>query len=101
MLFRTLVVAIVVGGPILFFAAPDLLANAKEKVSSLWKGKGASNLSGDDATGNAPIVVAGMPPARSPLEVEGPRMADLGEVFRFDVSTGWIMSRWSRVSTGL
>ncbi len=98
-LVRTIVVAIVVGGPILYFSAPKIWAKAKTTVSSLWKGEEDSDLG---AAGAQPkIIVAGMPPAHSPLAVEGPRVKDLGEIFRFDISTGWIMQRWTRVSTGM
>ena len=98
MLVRTVVVAIVVGVPILFFSAPNIWANAKSTVSTLWKGDKESKL----AAAEAPSVpIPGVPPKISPLEVEGPKVKDLGEIFRFDISTGWIMNRWQRVSTGL
>ncbi len=35
------------------------------------------------------------------LLVEGPAVRDMAELFRFDISAGWIMQRWSRVSTGM
>ena len=98
MLVRTVIVAIAVGAPILYFSAPNIWANAKNTVSTLWKGDGESK---PDAAEAPPVPIPGVPPKISPLEVEGPRVKDLGEVFRFDISTGWIMNRWQRVSTGL
>ncbi len=101
-LVRTIVVAIVVGAPILYFSAPKIWAKAKTTVSSLWKGEEDSDPAAAGAAVPQPkIIVTGMPPAHSPLAVEGPRVKDLGEVFRFDISTGWIMQRWTRVSTGM
>lgn len=99
-LIRTIVVAVAVGGPILFFSAPKMWAKAKTQVTSLWKGEEKSKPAVPVAS-QPQVVVAGIPPKVSPLEVEGPRVNDLGEVFRFDISTGWIMQRWSRVSTGM
>lgn len=31
----------------------------------------------------------------------GPTFDDLGQVFRWDVSSGWVLARWPRVSAGL
>ncbi len=101
-LVRTIIAAVAVGGPILYFSAPKMWAKAKTTVSSLWKGEEKSDPGVGGATVPQPrIIVAGMPPAVSPLEVEGPSVKDLGEVFRFDIGTGWIMQRWARVSTGM
>lgn len=99
---RTIVAAVAVGGPILYFSAPKIWENAKTTVSSLWKGADDGNAGAAAATQSPEIIIAGMPPADPPpLEVEGPGVKDLGEVFRFDISTGWIMQRWARVSTGM
>ena len=37
----------------------------------------------------------------SALRPEGPPVTDLGEIFRFDVTTPWILGRWPRVTTRL
>lgn len=99
LLVRTVVAAVAVGGPVLFFSAPQILANAKNTVTSLWKGEGKDNA--DPAADLPKVIIPNLPAQPSPLEVEGPPVNDLGEVFRFDISTGWIMSRWNRVTTGL
>ncbi len=98
-LVRTVIAAVAVGGPILFFSAPQILANAKSTVASLWKGNGESQANA--VADVPPVQIPGLPSVPSPLEVEGPPVNDLGEVFRFDISTGWIMNRWTRVTTGL
>ncbi|MBN2292240.1 MAG: hypothetical protein JXM70_07435 [Pirellulales bacterium] len=100
LLVRTIVVAIVVGGPILFFKAPNMWAKAKSTATSLWKGEEKAK-PGVPAPPEPEVVIAGIPPKVPPLAVEGPPVYDLGEVFRFDISTGWIMQRWARVSTGM
>jgi len=98
---RTIVAAVVVGGPMLYFSAPKIWKNAKTSVTSLWKGLDTDK-SATAATPPPEIIIAGMPPkGPSPLEVEGPQVRDMGEVFRFDVGTGWVMQRWARVSTGM
>ncbi len=102
LLVRTLVVAVVVGGPIVYFKAPELWDKGKAKVMSLWKGKDKPKPTAPAASlAQPPVVFAGIPPKVPPLQVEGPRVANLGEVFRFDISTGWVMQRWERVSTGM
>ena len=102
LLVRTLVAAAVVGTPVLFFSAPKIWANAKKTVNSLWEGDAKA---GSDTTAAVdkmpPVILPGVPAKISPLEVEGPKVKDFGEVFRFDISTEWIMNRWQRVSTGL
>jgi hypothetical protein len=45
---------------------------------------------------NEPVVVYG--DARIPDRIEGPPVADFSELFRFDVTVGWIHNRWGRVS---
>jgi hypothetical protein len=55
-------------------------------------GKAASLLTAPDVTPGA----VSLPPS-----LEGAPARDLGEVFRFDVTPGWVLNRWPRVSTGL
>jgi hypothetical protein len=60
------------------------------------------------ATAPNGTVPAGAPTPGSPEvgakpqalhRLEGPSVADLGEVIRFDATPSWVISRWSRVST--
>ena len=39
--------------------------------------------------------------AAATLAPEGPPAENLAEVFRFDVTNGWVLRRWPRVSTGM
>jgi hypothetical protein len=94
LLFRTVVLAAAVGLPMLFFSAADIWTNAKKTVGSLVSNAGS--------TPKSPKSVAEAPPTTpgTPL-LEGLQVRDFGEVIRFDVTTAWVMSRWSRVSTGM
>jgi hypothetical protein len=50
------------------------------------------------ATGVATPATTGVKPVTVPT---GPTVRDFGEVFRFDVTTAWVLGRWPRVSAGL
>lgn len=60
----------------------------------------------------APEPLAGQPASMPPPEkapdgeaavgpLDGKPVQDLADVFRFDVTPGWVLRRWPRVSTGL
>jgi hypothetical protein len=53
--------------------------------------------------GSLPGASAGeTPPQAAPApQLAGGRVTDLREVFRFDITPGWVTARWSRVSTTL
>jgi hypothetical protein len=93
LLFRTAVLAAAIVVPMLFFSASDIWTSAKKTVSSLISGIGAS--ADSTQTANIPATTPATPP------LEGPGVRDFGEIFRFDVTTAWVMSRWARVSTGM
>jgi hypothetical protein len=96
LLFRTAVLAAAIGLPMLFFSASDIWAGAKKTVHSLiGGGDTAETPASGTAAANVPAPATATPP------LEGSEVRDFGELFRFDVTTGWIMSRWSRVSTGM
>jgi len=93
LLFHTAVLAAAIAVPMLFFSASDIWTGVKKAVSSLM---GAADTSDDSTeTANIPATTPATPP------LEGPEVRDLGEIFRFDVTTAWVMSRWARVSTGM
>jgi hypothetical protein len=48
-----------------------------------------------------PKAAAALSAEPAPPRPEGAPVADLAEVFRFDVTPGWVIQRWPRVSTGL
>jgi hypothetical protein len=66
-----------------------------------WKSTPAASSAKTDAAktaaspGDKAVAVPHSP------QLEGLPLVDLAEVLRFDVTPGWIMHRWSRVSTGL
>lgn len=77
-----------------------------------WWSKVTRNLSGDPSPEAAGEIAAMSPAAsktrgnRDPIDpslapLEGMVVDDLSEVLRFDVTPGWIVDRWPRVSAGL
>ncbi|MBN2216100.1 MAG: hypothetical protein JW719_01860 [Pirellulales bacterium] len=93
LIFRTAVFAAAIFLPMLFFSASDILAGAKKTVASLV---------GNMKNKAAPVAAPETPPTTPSIPpLEGTQIRDFGEVFRFDVTTGWVMSRWARVSTGM
>jgi len=69
---------------------------------------GATNDSGTSAASSATANATAPPSLDSmsgvdtlPSTLEGPPVADFGEVIRFDVDPRWITERWSRVTTVL
>jgi len=93
LLFRTVVLGAAVGLPMLFFSAADIWKGAKKTVGSLMVSQDTPTTPASKP--DVPLTAPTTPP------LEGSGFRDFAEVFRFDVSTGWIMSRWSRVSTGM
>jgi len=73
-------------------------------VSQGWNPLGEGSSHSTAAAGPVEPVEADLtlldPPAGK-LPLEGAPVDRLAEVVRFDVSTGWIMQRWPRVSTGM
>ncbi len=63
------------GGPLLYF-----------KAKEHWPSDNAAEPTG------APVAQ---------IPVEGMPAGNLAEIFRFDVTTGWVMKRWPRVSVGM
>ena len=85
-----LAIAAAVGGPIAATktqALKDSLLGPKADVPPL-----AATSDGKRSAAEGATVTSGLP-------LEGPRVSDLAEVFRFDIKSDWIMGRWGRVST--
>ena len=97
LLTRMLVLAAAAGLPVFFFSASDLWSSAKNSVTSLFETEPSEEEASTTVAGSKIHLVA--KPNTPPLE--GVAVRDFGEIFRFDVTTGWVMSRWSRVSTGM
>jgi len=87
------------GSPIGLFAVRDYW-NQWRSSASLAFGPGAPGAEGSTAEGSAAQTNPAEPvPAMPPLE--GVNISDLSTVFRFDVTPGWVIQHWPRVSTGL
>jgi len=96
MAFLALVLVIAAAGPVVFFSASDIWANASGAVSSVW----SKITSGSDKVEpKTPADALALSPPQ--LLLEGIPERDIADAFRFDVSTGWVMRNWPRVSTGL
>jgi hypothetical protein len=95
-LLRAGIVTAAVAGPMVFFKAPGMWAKMRDTATSLV---GANTPAVE--TKPAATPESNQSARRAEPELEGPPVRDLAEVIRFDVSTGWVMSRWSRVSTGM
>ncbi|NQT41496.1 MAG: hypothetical protein HQ581_28665 [Planctomycetes bacterium] len=93
-----LVLLVAAGGPIAVCSFSEI----RGRVSDAW-----SAMTGGSATpGDQALVLDAQPVEVGPdglpaPSLEGAEVADLAEIFRFDVTTSWILGRWSRVSTGL
>lgn len=92
-----------VGVPYLSHSSEDLAARA----SQWWAAQGqATQTLGPGGPPGAPGSNPAAQQIHSPLEgrlppLEGLPTQDLAEIFRFDVSSSWVISRWPRVSAGL
>lgn len=108
------ILATAAGAP--YVAMEDDWSNAaKEKFQDLWPAGESS--AGPTATAQpAGQLDIGEPEYKSEFTIgqkaehpradvhetlAGPRVSNLGEVIRFDVSPGWVTSRWPRVTTTL
>jgi len=89
-MFRT--IALTVVGVALAAGAPFAYHNA----SNLFKAKPAASAKPAATTGGESKATLG-----PDVPLEGAKVAHLAEVFRFDITPSWVMSRWPRVSTGM
>ena len=85
-------------------------ANLRDKISGLWSSPAAQgDVSTNPAAAAGQVVkVPGAPAANTPTKparvTQVSRLTgsiDPAEILRFDITTGWVMSRWERVSAGL
>jgi hypothetical protein len=99
-MFRTLsyigiAAAVVAGPPVAYSTAPEYWKSVISSLPVVGSGEtGESPAAPDPTTAEVPGVT------QHNMPVEGPAVANLNEVFRFNVTPGWITSRWPRVSTG-
>ena len=99
LLLRTAILAAAVGIPVAYFVGSDYWKAARNTWSSSPETTAASAsapmASPHTSTSGALVAEPGA------TSIEGSPVGDLAEVFRFDVTTDWILRRWPRVSTGL
>ncbi|MGD9125823.1 MAG: hypothetical protein PVH19_00460 [Planctomycetia bacterium] len=96
---KLLIVIAAIGGPILYYKAPNIWNSAKETCSNFFSGSEAEKAKTPDVDIDTPPEITPLGTPKVPVH-EGV-VTDFAEVFRFDVSSDWIMNRWPRVSTGL
>ncbi len=88
--------ALAAGAPIGLFTAKDYWARWRSSASAMFAPGAQSANAADGSPQLAATDAAPMLP-----RLEGQPVGDLARVFRFDVTPGWVMSHWPRVSTGL
>jgi hypothetical protein len=86
-------------GPVAYYSGPDWYSQVS---GSLFPGaKDASTL---EAGGNGGSLLPGKTGVGADGEsrpLEGATVPNFTEILRFDVTPGWVVARWPRVSTGL
>ncbi len=94
--FGAALLSTALAGPAIYYSAPDYWKSVRREwlPGTPAAGGSAGGASSDATTGQ---LAAG--PRELPLE--GAPVRELAEVFRFDVTVDWVLSRWPRVSTGL
>ena len=92
-------------GPMAAFRAPEWFSAGTASVPSPPPASVAAAPDPQNAPATPapekPVDAAPPQPVLLKPSLEGFPTFDFAEVFRFDVTPGWIMSRWSRVSAGL
>jgi hypothetical protein len=89
-----IVLATAAGGPAIYYAVPDYWKALRRQWSS------SSETAAAQAALSAPLHENPAAEKAVPA-LEGTPAQNLAQVLRFDVSTGWVLRRWPRVSTGL
>ena len=89
-----LLLASAAGGPAIYYAVPDYWKALRQQWSS------SSETAAARAALSEPLREDPAPEKAVPV-LEGTPTQNLAEVLRFDVSSGWVLRRWPRVSTGL
>jgi hypothetical protein len=96
MSYLAIAAAVIAGPPLAYSTAPDYWKSVAKSLPWVGSGK-ADDSSGTSDPADSKIVIDGQQPKTA---LEGAPVADLAEVLRFDVTPGWVISRWPRVSTG-
>jgi hypothetical protein len=85
--------------PMLLFKAPQWWSELRANFSTSAPGQTSSP---DAGLAAGAVKRPQDPTAKAPsIALDGTPIHELGEVLRFDVSPGWVVAQWPRVSAGL
>jgi len=87
--------AVIAGPPLVYTKAPDLWKSVVASLPVVGSDKPKENAAAPQPD-KSTVAVNGQPV----MPIEGTPVANMAEVFHFNVTPGWITSRWPRVSTG-
>lgn len=93
--YLAIAAAVIAGPPLAYSTAPDYWTSVVKSLP--WVGSGEDDSSDIVDLTDFKSGADGQP---TKIPLEGRPVTDLGEVLRFDVTPGWVISRWPRVSTG-
>ena len=97
MMFMALPVAAAMG-PVAYYSGPELYTKVTD---SLFSGAKDGSFFGSGSHGDTSPAGEAAAGDEESRPLEGAAVSSLAEVFRFDVTPGWVVQRWPRVSAGL
>ena len=102
--FLPLALAAGVGGPYLYSSSGELVDKATSALPS-WKSSNTQSWTDDSETAMQETIIVqpdlGAPILQPMEKAIGQPVVVLEEAFRMDLTSGWVLSRWPRVSTQL
>ena len=91
-------------GPVAYYSGPDLYSRVSGSLFPGAKNEsplGAGSYGGGSYGGRSPAGAAESEADPESRPLEGVAVSNLTEIVRFDVTPGWVVERWPRVSAGL
>ena len=86
-------------GPVAYYSGPDWYSQVS---GSLFPGAKDGSPTWDGSNGGpSPLGEAGAGADAESRPLEGAAVSNFSEILRFDVTPGWVVARWPRVSAGL